>query len=310
MIGWSLVRLRMLSELHRLGTLAEVARSMSYSPSAVSQQLAQLERESGTTLLERVGRRVRLTDAALILVEHADAVLERLERAESHLAHARPETAGTLHVASFQTPLLSIAPPALSLLAERHPALRITITQQELAPSCEGLLTREFDLILGEEFPGVHEELRPGGGPRPPGLGSPPAGAPAGGALVATGPAHGPRRRPVGAGPRGHPGGRLGALGAAHRRVRAGGALRQPRPPAPGSPGALGPCGGADPLAHRRPHLGGTRLRRLPGDPRRQIYTAVRAGRSAHPAIRAFRTALQEAALAESPRVADREIAP
>lgn len=162
MIAWSLVRLRMLSELHRLGTLAEVARSMSYSPSAVSQQLAQLERESGTTLLERVGRRVRLTDAALILVEHADAVLERLERAESHLAHARPETAGTLHVASFQTSLLSIAPPALSLLAERHPALRITITQQELAPSFEGLLTREFDLILGEEFPGVHEELRPG----------------------------------------------------------------------------------------------------------------------------------------------------
>ena len=71
-------RLRLLRELHRRGTLAEVARALSYSPSAISQQLALLEAETGVRLLERVGRGVRLTEQARILVGHADVVFERL----------------------------------------------------------------------------------------------------------------------------------------------------------------------------------------------------------------------------------------
>ena len=70
-------RLRLLSELHERGTVAAVADALQFTPSAVSQQLSMLEREAGVQLLERAGRGVRLTDAALVLVRHADALLER-----------------------------------------------------------------------------------------------------------------------------------------------------------------------------------------------------------------------------------------
>ncbi|NUT55486.1 MAG: LysR family transcriptional regulator, partial [Thermoleophilia bacterium] len=68
-------RLRLLRELHERGTVAAVAGALQYTPSAVSQQLAVLEREAGVPLLEKAGRTLRLTDAALVLVEHAAALL-------------------------------------------------------------------------------------------------------------------------------------------------------------------------------------------------------------------------------------------
>ena len=79
-------RLRLLRELHERGTIAAVADALQFTPSAVSQQLAMLERETGVRLLERAGRGVRLTDPALVLVEHADALLERAALAEADLA--------------------------------------------------------------------------------------------------------------------------------------------------------------------------------------------------------------------------------
>ena len=88
-------RLRLLRELDRRGTLAAVARALSYSPSAISQQLTQLENETGVTLLEHVGRGVRLTEQALILVRHTDAILERLELAEADLAASMTDEAAS-----------------------------------------------------------------------------------------------------------------------------------------------------------------------------------------------------------------------
>ena len=84
-----LKRLRLLRELAARGTIGAVAESLSYSPSAVSQQLALLEREAGVPLLERVGRNVRLTAAAQTLVTHTDALLARVEEAEADLAGRR-----------------------------------------------------------------------------------------------------------------------------------------------------------------------------------------------------------------------------
>ena len=81
-------RLRLLHELHERGTIAAVADALQFTPSAVSQQLAVLERETGVRLLERAGRGVRLTDAALTLVKHTDALLERAALAEADLAAA------------------------------------------------------------------------------------------------------------------------------------------------------------------------------------------------------------------------------
>src|SRR5215213_7641917 len=79
-------RLRLLSELAQRGTIAEVAKVVGYSPSAISQSLAQLEREAGVALLERDGRRVRLTPAARTLVARTDRVLAELDAAEAELA--------------------------------------------------------------------------------------------------------------------------------------------------------------------------------------------------------------------------------
>src|SRR5829696_5045692 len=79
-------RLRLLRELHERGTIAAVADALQFTPSAVSQQLAILEREAGVRLLERAGRGVRLTDPALALVAHADALLERAALAVAALA--------------------------------------------------------------------------------------------------------------------------------------------------------------------------------------------------------------------------------
>ncbi|MEU8798057.1 LysR family transcriptional regulator [Spirillospora sp. NPDC048819] len=147
-------RLRLLRELKHRGTLAAVAEALSYSPSSISQQLSVLEKEAGVPLLEPVGRRVRLTAQAEILVAHTEAVLERLERAEADLAASLRGITGVLRVAAFQTAALALVPDALSLLRDAHPRLRVEITQREPESALPGLLARDFDLVITEEYPG------------------------------------------------------------------------------------------------------------------------------------------------------------
>ncbi|HEY0698012.1 MAG TPA: LysR family transcriptional regulator, partial [Micromonospora sp.] len=138
-----------------------VARALSYSPSTISQQLSQLEAETGERLLEPVGRRVRLTPQAEILVEHTEALLARLERAEADLAASLHAVTGTLRVAAFQTAALNLIPAALTDLAGRHPALRVRFTQMEPERALPGLLAHDFDLVIGEEYPGHPQPLPP-----------------------------------------------------------------------------------------------------------------------------------------------------
>jgi DNA-binding transcriptional LysR family regulator len=147
-------RLRLLRELARRGTIAAVAEALSYSPSAVSQQLAALEKEAGVRLLEPVGRRVRLTPQADLLVAHTQVLLEEMERAEAELAQSLKETVGTLRVAAFQTAVLALVPHALSQLERQHPSLRVEVTELEPEVALPALAAGEFDLVLGEEYPG------------------------------------------------------------------------------------------------------------------------------------------------------------
>ncbi|WP_030686650.1 LysR family transcriptional regulator [Streptomyces sp. NRRL B-1347] len=156
---YDLRRLRLLRELKHRGTLAAVAAALSYSPSSVSQQLAQLEAEAGVPLLEPVGRRVRLTAQAEILVAHTEALLERMERAEADIAASLTELTGTLRVAAFQTAALALVPAALTSLRAAHPRLRVHVTQLEPEAALPALLARDFDLVVAEEYPG-------GAGPR------------------------------------------------------------------------------------------------------------------------------------------------
>jgi DNA-binding transcriptional LysR family regulator len=131
-----------------------VAQALSYSPSAVSQQLAALEKEAGVRLLEPAGRRVRLTAQAELLVAHAQVLLEEMERAEAELTQSLSETVGTLRVAAFQTAVLALVPDALSQLGRQHPSLRIEVTELEPELALPALIAGEFDLVLGEEYPG------------------------------------------------------------------------------------------------------------------------------------------------------------
>src|ERR671938_1398514 len=117
-------RLRLLHELHERGTIAAVADALQVTPSAVSQQLAVLEREAGVRLLERTGRGVRLTDPALVLVEHAEAMLERAALAEADLTAAAGTVAGRARIAGFQSVAVRITLPAMEILAREAPRLR------------------------------------------------------------------------------------------------------------------------------------------------------------------------------------------
>jgi len=146
-------RLRLLRELAHRGTLAAVAEALSYSPSTVSQQLSQLESEAGVALLEPVGRRVRLTPQAEILVAHTERILEHLEQAQADVAASRSLVAGPVHVAAFQTAALALLPPAITSLARHHPHLRIHLTEAEPEQAIPALLARDFDLVIAEEYP-------------------------------------------------------------------------------------------------------------------------------------------------------------
>lgn len=146
-------RVALLREVHRRGTLHAVARALSYSPSSISQQLRLLEQEAGVPLLERTGRRGHLTPAGLLLVEGADALLTDLEQLESALAATDRTVSGTVRLAVFQSAALGIVPRALSLLAERYPALRVEVTQREPESALDEVWAREFDLVIAEEYP-------------------------------------------------------------------------------------------------------------------------------------------------------------
>src|ERR687895_467748 len=155
-------RLRLLRELNERGTIAAVADALRFTPSAVSQQLAVLEREAGLPLLERAGRSVRLTDAALVLVGHAGALLERAELAQAELAAAAGDVAGRGRIASFQSTALKLAVPAMQALAREAPALRCELVESEPEESLPALALGDVDLVLADEW--EHQPLaRPAG---------------------------------------------------------------------------------------------------------------------------------------------------
>src|SRR5919201_2046405 len=144
--------LRLLRELSERGTIAAVADALQFTPSAVSQQLSILEREAGVPLLERVGRGVRLTDPALMLVEHADALLERVALAEADLAAAAGTVTGRARISGFQSVVLRLALPAMAALARDAPRLRCELIEAEPEEALPALALGDVDLVIGDEW--------------------------------------------------------------------------------------------------------------------------------------------------------------
>src|SRR3954468_7887390 len=94
-------RLRVLKEVAEQGSFSSAAEALSYTQSAVSQQIAALERETGSTLVDRGTRGIRLTDAGRALVEHSEAILCRLAAAEAELEAIAGLRGGRVRLASF-----------------------------------------------------------------------------------------------------------------------------------------------------------------------------------------------------------------
>jgi len=145
-------RLQMLREVARRGSISAAAAAMSVSPSAVSQQLAVLEREAGVDLLEKAGRMVRLTYAGEALARHADLVTDALAAAEAEMATMRQEVSGTLRVAAFPTAARALMPSVMVKLGRLHPTLRVTLKDYEAPESLSALEMDEIDVAIVDEY--------------------------------------------------------------------------------------------------------------------------------------------------------------
>ncbi|MFF7942539.1 LysR substrate-binding domain-containing protein [Nocardia gamkensis] len=159
-------KLRLLRELSHRETIAAVAQALAYTPSAVSQQLAALEREAGVALLTRTGRRVTLTPAAVALVRHTERILAVLEQAGAELATTRAELTGTLRIGAFPTAVRTILSPALVALSSAHPRLELRVTELDPALAPDALRAETLDVALIQEYdyvpvpadPALHSE--------------------------------------------------------------------------------------------------------------------------------------------------------
>lgn len=145
-------RLRILRELAEHRTIAATARALGYTPPAVSQQLAALEREAGVELLEPDGRGRRLTDAGRELVARTAAVLRELEAAEAALARSQVDVVGELRCAAFPSAFEHVLVPVMASLAETHTGLRISALELEPEDALPALRRRELDLVLGQRY--------------------------------------------------------------------------------------------------------------------------------------------------------------
>ncbi len=148
MADWDIRKLLILRTLRERGTVTATAEALRMTPSAVSQQLTNLARQVGVPLLEAQGRRVRLTDAARLVLRHAEAVFEQLERADAELAAYRQGEAGEVRVGAFSTAVPALVVPAVRALRAARPGVTVRVREAEAQEAYELLGAGEVDLAL------------------------------------------------------------------------------------------------------------------------------------------------------------------
>ncbi|WP_127506089.1 LysR family transcriptional regulator [Actinoplanes solisilvae] len=290
-------RLVLLRELAIRGTIAAVAEALNFSPSAVSQQLSQLEREAGMPLLRKSGRGVQLTPAAEVLVDSVGEVLDTLERAEARLQASAASVSGRVRVAVFQSAALALMPATLLAMATRFPEVRVEMVQREPEEALRETWARDFDMVIAEQYPAHAAPHHPGLDRRPLTTDAIRLALPAvGAALRPVASLDEARHMPWVMEPRG-----TASRHFAEQLCRSTGFEPDVRYET------------ADLQAHIRLVESGNavalipdlvwagrdtscRLLGLPGEPRRTIFTAQRLSGAASPAARAFRETLEEAA--------------
>lgn len=157
---WDMNRLRLLRELELRGTIARVAASLDYSPSNVSQQLSQLEREVGVSLLEPDGRRVRLTAPGKMVAAYAEEVMRLQELTRSTLGALGADRA-RLRVATIASATRALLPRALDIF-EAGQGTRVEIFVVAPEHGLSELEARRYDLVIAEQYPGAARERREG----------------------------------------------------------------------------------------------------------------------------------------------------
>jgi DNA-binding transcriptional LysR family regulator len=134
------------------GSVGAAAEALGYTPSAVSQQLAKLERETRTTLVERRGRGIALTDAAQQLAHTAEQVLGLVERAELALEAQRGQAVGELTVGAFPTAARGLLPPALVRLHREHPDLDVRVVEIDPFEAGEAVVRGELSVAVVHDW--------------------------------------------------------------------------------------------------------------------------------------------------------------
>ena len=159
----NVTRLRVLRELAHRGSIAAVADALWLTPSAVSQQLAALERETRVQLVERAGRGVRLTAAGKLLADRSERVFEALDEARSALRALQTLPSGRLRVASFPSVVRLVMPRVLARLRERFPELLVEVEDLEGEQSLEAIRLGHVDVAVIDDLTwsaGRHDGLR------------------------------------------------------------------------------------------------------------------------------------------------------
>jgi len=152
-------RLRILIEVANRGSFSAAAEALSYTQSAVSQQIAALEAETGVTLLERLPRGVRLTPAGEVLRTYAEGIVARLHAAEAEMAAIAGLRGGQLRMASFPTAGATLMPLAIAIFRAQHPEVELTLAEGEPEEMAPRLSAGEFDIALLFEFAGTSPSL-------------------------------------------------------------------------------------------------------------------------------------------------------
>ena len=154
-------RLRILIEVANRGSFSAAADALSYTQSAVSQQIAALEAETGVTLLERLPRGVRLTPAGQVLLSYAEGIIARLHAAEAEMAAIAGLRGGQLRMASFPTAGATLMPLAIAIFRAQHPEVELSLAEGEPEEIAPRLSAGEFDIALLFEFEGTSQSLGP-----------------------------------------------------------------------------------------------------------------------------------------------------
>ena len=149
---WSLERLRVLDAVASYGSITAAAEALHVTTSAVSQQLAKLEREAGTQLVERSGRGIRLTEAAELLAGHAASILSLAERAQADIDAYAGAVTGRLTVASLPTASRGLAAPALRILRNGHKDLSVSLTEADSGEAIQLVERGEADLAVVHDW--------------------------------------------------------------------------------------------------------------------------------------------------------------